>query len=177
MDSLNLNCLKQDPTTIGTCGRLISSLYCISTFAINIYNIWPIPVHDTLLHHIDLYFIRCNQCQLHTAPQLVGQCLSLEVNLHKLCRVRLNIHIVVIQFPDAPHRIDQRKRVKPQTVNTPMVKTPVTILHVRSKHPLQNYCYTCDTMQNYCYTCNTMQNLTSLLLFPSVSYWQCVLII
>ena len=38
MDSLNLNCLKQDPTTIGTCGRIIiTSLYCISTFAINIY--------------------------------------------------------------------------------------------------------------------------------------------
>ena len=79
MDSLNLNCLKQDPTTIGTCGRLITLLYCISTFAINIYNVWPLPVHDTLLHHIDLYFIRCNQCPLHTAPQLVGQCLSLEV--------------------------------------------------------------------------------------------------
>ena len=30
-DSLNLNCLKQDPTTTGTCGRLINSLYCIST--------------------------------------------------------------------------------------------------------------------------------------------------
>ena len=55
MDSLNLTCLKQDPTTIGTCGgRLISTLYCISTFAINIYNIWPLPVHDTLLHHIDV---------------------------------------------------------------------------------------------------------------------------
>ena len=66
MYSLNLNCLKQDPTTIGTCGRLITLLYCISTFAINIYNIWPLPVHDTLLHHIDLYFIRCNQCPLHT---------------------------------------------------------------------------------------------------------------
>ena len=84
MDSLNLNCLKQDPTTIGTCGRLITSLYCISTFTINIYNIWPLPVHDTLLHQIDLYFIRCNQCPLPTAPQLVGQCLSLEVNLHQL---------------------------------------------------------------------------------------------
>ena len=79
---LELNCLKQDPTTIGTCGRLITLLYCISTFAININNIWPLPVHDTILHHIDLYFIWCNQCPLHTAPQLVGKCLSLEVNLH-----------------------------------------------------------------------------------------------
>ena len=46
MDSLNLNCLKQDPTTTGTCGRLINSLYCISTFAINVYHICPLPVHD-----------------------------------------------------------------------------------------------------------------------------------
>ena len=61
MHSLNLNCLKQDPATTETCGRLINLLYCITTFAINVYNIWPLPVHDTLLHHIDLYFIRCNQ--------------------------------------------------------------------------------------------------------------------
>ena len=71
---LEFELFKTNPTTIGTCGRLITLLYCISTFAINNYN--------TLLHHIDLYFIWCNQCPLHTAPQLVGKCLSLEVNLH-----------------------------------------------------------------------------------------------
>ena len=48
MDSLNLNCLKQALTTNGTCVRQINSLYCNSTFAINVYNIWPLPVHETL---------------------------------------------------------------------------------------------------------------------------------
>ena len=48
MDSLNLNCLKQEPTTTWTCGRLINLLYCTSTFTKNVYNVWPLPVHDTL---------------------------------------------------------------------------------------------------------------------------------
>ena len=33
----------------------------------NVYNIWALLVHNTLLHHIDLYFIWC-QCPLHIAP-------------------------------------------------------------------------------------------------------------
>ena len=36
IDSLNLNCSKQDPTTTGTCGKLITSLYCIGMFVINV---------------------------------------------------------------------------------------------------------------------------------------------
>ena len=64
-------------------------------FAINIY-IWPLPVHDTLLHHIDLYFIWCNQCPLHTAHNSLA---NAEVwRWIFICRVRLNIHIIVIQL-------------------------------------------------------------------------------
>ena len=71
MDSLNLNFYLWKTNIV------ITLLYCISTFAINIYTIWPLPVHDNLLLHIDLYFIRCNQCPLHTAPQLVDVSIAL----------------------------------------------------------------------------------------------------
>ena len=101
MDSLNLNCLKQDPTTTGTCARLINMLYCISAFAINVYNIWSLPVfYYTTLFYITLACISSDATNvrftLHhnsLANAEVWRCIF-------ICRVRLTIHIIVIQFPD-----------------------------------------------------------------------------
>ena len=139
MDTLNLNCLKQDPTTTWNCGRLINSLYCISTFAINVYNIWPLPVHDTLLHHIDLYFIWCNQCPLHTAPQFIGQCWRLDTFI---CRVRLAIHIIV-----SSNSLMRKSLNSPSDVS-PSISFRENIVHlVCSKHwntPSHNLCGSCD---------------------------------
>ena len=84
LDIAKILALKHDPTTTGTCGRLINSLYCISTFAINVYNIWPLPVHDTLLHHIDATNVRFTRHHNSLAIAEVWMCIFISSQAYHL---------------------------------------------------------------------------------------------
>ena len=53
MDSLNLNCLKHDPTTTGTCGRLINSLsHSVSAISVDLRPIAS-PTADKFVELLD----------------------------------------------------------------------------------------------------------------------------